>query len=294
MNERKLRIFYEVATRLSMTEAANNLYVTQPAISQAIKELEIEFGVNFFDRIGKKIFLTYEGEIFLRYVRRILNLYNESLQTIKDINGLKLGRLKIGASTTIGIYILTDIIGKFSKKYKNIDISINIENTKVIAEMILDNKIDFGFVEGPVYSDEIVIEDFCSDELVFIASPQHPWAKENTINIENIRSQKIIMREKGSGTREVVENALKSNNIQYSIALELGSTEAIKKAVIAGLGISCLSKRAVIEEVRNYKLSIINIEHLKIVRSLNLIYHRDKYMNNLFKTFIQFAKKEIN
>jgi DNA-binding transcriptional LysR family regulator len=118
MNERQLRIFYEVANRLNMTEAAEFLYISQPAISQTIKELEIEYGVKFFDRIGRKLYLTGEGQTFFKYVRRILNLYDECSKSIKNVKDLNAGQLRIGASTTIGIYILTDIIGKFHRSLK--------------------------------------------------------------------------------------------------------------------------------------------------------------------------------
>ncbi|MDK2919414.1 MAG: hypothetical protein PWQ37_2147 [Candidatus Petromonas sp.] len=292
MNERKLRIFYEVAVKLNMTEVAKKLYISQPAVSQTIKEIEEEFGVKFFDRIGRKLYLTYEGKVFLNYVRRILNLYDECSKTIKDIKGLKKGKLKIGASTTIGIYILTDIIGKFTKKHKEVDTSITIENTKIITDMILENKIDFAFVEGPVYSDEIIVEKFCNDELVFITPPDHPWSKLKSIDMKKIAEEKIIMREQGSGTREIVENVLNTNGIHYKVDFELGNIEAIKKAVEAGLGISCISKRCIKKEVEDGRLAVIRLKRIRIIRKLNLIYHKDKYLSNLFNEFINFAKKE--
>lgn len=293
MNERKLRIFYEVAEKLNMTEVANKLYISQPAVSQTIQELENDLGVNLFDRINRRLYLTNEGEVFLNYVRRILNLYDDSIRTLKDINNLQSGNLKIGASTTIGIYILPHIIGSFTKKYRGIDISIGIENTKLISNMILENMIDFAFVEGPVYNEEIVKEDFCSDELIIITSSEHPWAKKKVISAEDLCKERIIMREKGSGTREVFESYMTANNINYEIAFELGNTEAIKKAVEAGLGVSCISKRCVIEEVKSNRISIVKLREFDIKRRLLLIYHKDKFLSRLFKTFILFAREKI-
>ena len=293
MNERQLRIFYEVATKLSMTESANALFVTQPAISQTIKELEKEYCVKFFDRIGKKLYLTSDGETFLQYVRRILNLYDECNKTIKNSKDLKSGQLKIGASTTIGIYILTDIIGKYTKLHKGIDVSIIIENTQNISNLILENKIDFAFVEGPVHSDEIVVKEFCDDELVIITSPEHHWASLKEIDIKEIEQEKIIMREQGSGTREIFEKLLISQNINLKSSLELGNTEAIKKAVEAGLGISCISKRAVQRENEYGKLAIVDLNGIKITRKLNLIFHKDKNISNLFSSFIEYCKQEV-
>ncbi|KEI83498.1 LysR family transcriptional regulator [Clostridium botulinum] len=293
MNERKLRIFYEVAEKLNMTEVAEKLYISQPAVSQTILELENELGVKLFDRINRRLYLTNEGELFLNYVRRILNMHDDAIRSLKDINSLKTGKLKIGASTTIGIYILPDIIGKFTKQYKGIDTSIAIENTKLISDMILDNSIDFAFVEGPVYNEEIIKENFCDDELVFITSPEHPWSNKDEISINEVDREKIIMREIGSGTREVFESYMTANNVNYNIAFELGNTEAIKKAVEAGLGVSCISKRCIKNEINNNTLSWTKLKEFEIKRKLILIYHKDKFLSTLLKTFIKFALKNV-
>lgn len=276
-----------------MTESASNLFMTQPAVSQAIKDLENEFGLNFFDRIGKKLYLTHDGETLFSYARRILNLYDECQKEIKSVKDLKAGQLKIGASTTIGIYILTGIIGKYTKINEGIDVSIIIENTKNISNLILDNKIDFAFVEGPVYSNEILVEEFCDDELIIIASVEHQFASQNEIDIKDLEKEKIIMREKGSGTREIFENLLLTNNVKLQKILELGNTEAIKKAVEAGLGISCLSKRAVQREIEHKKLAVINLKDIEITRKLNLIYHKDKNLSDLHKSFFNYCRQVI-
>lgn len=291
MNDRKLRIFYEVAKHLNMSEVAQNLYISQPAISQAIHEIENELQVKLFDRIGKRLYLTNEGKIFLQYTRRVLNIYEEAIKSMREINNLEKGRLDIGASTTIGIYILPDIIGKFKKLYSGIDISIYIENTHNICELILENKIDIAFVEGPVYSDEFIVEKFCDDELVFICSKEHPWCEKSFVSFKDIEKESFIMRENGSGTREVVENFFIRNNKGYNISFELGNTEAIKKAVEAGLGMSCISKRCISKE--NNKLSCLRIRDKNINRELSLIYHKDKYISKLIEAFIDFTFEEV-
>ncbi|WP_373898648.1 selenium metabolism-associated LysR family transcriptional regulator [Haloimpatiens sp. FM7315] len=293
MNERKLRIFYEVSKELNMTKVAEKLYVSQPSISQAINDLERELDVKLFERIGKKIYLTYYGEVLLKYVRRILNIYDEASRVMKDINSLKGGKLIIGASTTIGIYIMPDVIGKFSKKYPDIDISIIVENTENIVKLIEENKLDIAFVEGPVHSDEIRLEKFCEDELVFITNSDHPWTRDKKIVKEDILKEKIIIREKGSGTREVFVDALKKRDIDFKIFMELGHTEAIKKAVEAGIGVSCISKRCVKDEVNYGKLVVAKIDDLRIIRNLYLIDHKDKYISKLIRTFVNFAKEYI-
>ena len=201
MNFRKLKIFYETALCLNMTKVAKDMYISQPSISQSIHELENEVGVKLFDRIGKKLFLTREGELFLNYTRRILNLYDEGMKTLNDYAHNSKGKIIIGASTTIGIYILPDIIKSFSDKYKDIEISIIIENTTNIKNLILQNKVDFAYLEGEVKSREINIEKIWEDELVFICGNDHKWKNINVIKADDLSSEKLIMREYGSGSQ---------------------------------------------------------------------------------------------
>ena len=293
MNDRSLRIFHEVAKSLNMTVVAQKMFISQSAVSQTIHDMESELGIKLFSRIGKKLYLTGEGEIWLNYVRRMLNVYNEGLMAIDGMKKLQSGRLKIGASTTIGIYVMPQIFGKFMKLFTGIDFSTTIENTKIIIENIINNKIDFGFVEGPVSLDEIVIEDFCEDELVLIVAPAHAWARLGNIDSQEIFNEKFIMREMGSGTREVFENILNANQIQFKIAFELGNTEAIKKAVEAGLGVSCISRRCIYNEVESGKLCIVNIRGVVFRRKFNLVFHKDKYLTYLHKKFIDFASNEV-
>jgi len=293
MNERRLRVFHEVAMRLNMTEAANSLFISQPAISQTIRELEDDFGVKLFDRIGKKLFLTYEGDIFLTFVRRILNLYDDCSKTMRDLGQLTKGKLRIGASTTIGIYVLPDIIGKFSQIHPDMEISIAIENTKIISEMILQNKIDFAFVEGPVKSEEIIDADFANDEMFFITPPDHPWAKFREVDIHEVEKTKIIMREKGSGTRNELENLFRDQEVNYQIDFEMGNTEAIKKAVEAGLGVSCVSGRCIQREAQEGRLAVVRLRGIRIMREFRLIYHRDKFLSRLFNLFIDFSRHQM-
>ncbi len=294
MNERKLVIFREVALHLNMTEVANKLYMSQPAVSQTIQELEAEVGVKLFDRIGRRLHLTLAGEIFLTYVRKTLNTYAEGLRAISEINQAKTGRLRIGASTTIGIYVLPEIIGRFLKVYPAVDVAIDIENTKYIVERILYNTIDFAFVEGSLDSEEVIVDDFCQDELVLITHPDHPRARYALMDLKELQREKLIVRERGSGTREVFEKVLQTENVDCKIAFELGNTEAIKKAVEAGLGVACISERCVTREAELGKLAVLRFKGLSLRRSLNLIYHRDKYLSPLFRAFIDFARREVS
>ena len=294
MNFRKLKIFYETAQHLNMTKVAKEMYISQPSISQSINELESELGVKLFDRIGKKLYLTHEGEVFLNYTRRILNLYDESVKIIRDINLNEKGKLVIGASTTIGIYILPEIIKEFSSKFKDIEISLIIENTKNIEKLILENKVDFAFVEGDIHSEEIIKEVIWKDELVFICGEENALKNYKQVYVNEIANEKLIMREEGSGTREHTELFFKKNKIKFSTFLELGSTEAIKKTVEANLGISCLSYIVVKDKIKNNELYMFRLNEGKIERDLFLILHSDKFISNNMKAFIEYSKKHIS
>lgn len=296
MNFRKLKIFYETATELNMTKVGKKLYISQPSISQAIHEIEAEIGVKLFDRIGKKLFLTHEGTIYLSYVRRILNIYEEGIKTVSGIVNNEKGKIRIGASTTIGIYILPDIIKEFLSEHQGIEISLSVENTINIEKMILENEIDFAYIEGKSCFEEIIKEEIWEDELIFICSPEHNWNKKDVLKRgilkkEDIANEKFIMREPGSGTREVVESFLESNNINYNIFMELGNTEAIKRSVEANLGISCLSIRTVYEKIQSGDLMGFKVKDMEIRRKLSLIYHKDKFLSNNMKSFIQYSNQ---
>lgn len=293
MNFRKLKIFYETAQHLNMTKVAKEMYISQPSISQSINELESELDVKLFDRIGKKLYLTHEGESFLNYTRRILNLYDEGVKTIRDINLNAKGKIVIGASTTIGIYILPEIIKGFSNKFKDIEISLIIENTKNIEKLILENKVDFAFVEGDIRSEEILKEVVWKDELVFICGEENNLKSYKEVSGKVLEEQKLIMREEGSGTREHTELFLRKNKIKFNAFLELGSTEAIKKIVEANLGVGCLSYRVVEDKVKSKELYIFRLKEGKIERDLLLICHNDKFISNNMKAFIEYSKRYI-
>lgn len=286
MNFRKLNIFYETASSLNMTEVARKLYISQPSVSQAIKELENELGITLFDRIGKKIYLTHEGNIYLKYVKRILNLYDEATVILENTQNNIQGKIIVGASTTIGAYVLPNIIKSFLTRNKGVDISIVIENTSIIEKLLLDNKVDIAFVEGNVYAKEILVQELWEDKLIFIKSTSN----------ENLKYSKgdklpIIMREEGSGTRELVESNLKINQIEYNISMELGNTEAILNVVEVGLGIACVPYRCAYQKIKEGRFNEIKIPGVgEIKRNLKFICHQDKFLSNTMKAFLDEAK----
>ncbi|MDM0468457.1 LysR family transcriptional regulator [Clostridium perfringens] len=290
MNFRKLKIFFETAKCLNMTKVAKSMYISQPSISQAIAELESDLDVKLFDRIGKRLYLTHEGEVYFEYSRRILNLYEEANSTIISSKEGQKGKIVIGASTTIGIYMLPELIKEFNELHKNIEISLIIENTQLIEELIIENKVDIALVEGYVKSDELEILDVGKDELIFIANPNNPIFLKEKITLKDLEDEKFIMREPGSGTREIVENYLINKGCNYNVYMELGNTEAIVRIVETGLGIACVSCKSIDERIKKGLIREIKIEDVKISRDLYLIYHKDKFISKNLEIFIDKIK----
>ena len=291
MNVRHLEIFVKVAKTKSMSETARQLYMTQPAISQTISELENELNTKLFDRIKQKLVLTDAGDVLYAYSRKVLSLLDEAKVTIDNLNHLKEGKLHIGASTTIGIYLLPKIISSFKKKYERIDVHFTINNTKVIEDMVTSHLFDVGIVEGEIHSDDLHSIELLHDELYLVCSSKHDWVKAKniqTIELTDVIKEPIILREKGSGTREIVEREFLKQNVPLKSSHELNNTEAIKKAVEENIGVAFISKIAVEEELKTGQLKKINVNNCKFTRSFNLIYHKDKYQSPLFKAFLTF------
>ena len=287
MNIRKLEIFYRTAKCLNMSQVAKDMYISQPSISQCISEIESEVDAKLFDRIGKKLYLTHEGQIFYEYTRRILNIYEEGINVIRSSKSNK-GKLVIGASTTIGTYIMPYIIHKFNQKEKDIEISMIIDNKQNIEELILNNKVDIAFIEGTVNSKEIILKDIWTDELVFISSINHEWNGKKYLDIEDLKNNKFIIREDGSGTRQRFEGFLENKDIKFNSYIELSNLEAILNYVKLNIGVSCVPYMSVLSEENSKSINVYRIKDHKINRSLYSAIHKDKYISKPIECFMKF------
>jgi DNA-binding transcriptional LysR family regulator len=296
MNLRQLELFNMVAETSSVSETARNMYMTQPAVSQTILDMENDLQVRLFERMNRKMRLTYAGEVMFQYSKRILQLIEEAESHIQDIANTRVGRLRMGASTTIGIYLLPHILGDFQKLHSAIHSYFTIDNTAVIEEMILDNTIDIALVEGPVHSDSIAVDHLIDDELYLICSPQHQWVKEGRSIIEpdELRGEALILREKGSGTREVIEQAFNRHSIFYEPSHVINNTEAIKRAVMADIGIAFVSRVAVKDEIKDGRLMRMFLAGVQFSREFRIIYHKHKYQSPLLDTFIRFVHEYMD
>ena len=287
MNIRKLNIFYKTAKYLNMSKVAKEMYISQPSISQCISELEEEIGTKLFDRIGKKLYLTHEGKIFYDCTRRILNIYEEGLDTINSSKATS-GKVIVGVSTTIGIYIMPYIIKKFNEKEKDIEISLIIDNKYNIESLILNNKVDVGFIEGKAESSEIILKDIWKDELVFISAIDHEWNERKYLTKKDLVNNKFIIEK--DGIRERFEDFLEDNNIEFDSYTELSSLEAIINYVKLNIAVSCVPYISVLLEEKSKLLNVYRLKDYTIKRSLYSAIHKDKYISKPIKYFMDFCE----
>ncbi len=270
----RLVVFRAVARQRSFRKAAEELYLTQPAVSLQIKALEEDLGVQLFDRSGSQIQLTREGQILQGYADRSAELLASAAQEIASAAGEHAGRLALGASTTIAQYVLPKVLGELRKSYPLIAPTLISGNTEDIVQLLEEQKIDVGCIEGPARSREIFVEPFLLDELVMIVPAAHEWAERGQVQLKDIPAVPLLMRERGSGTRDVVERELERHGLKrraLQVVMELDSTEAIKSAVEAGLGVGFVSRWALAKDSRlGASVKVIDVAGLKIRRDFFL------------------------
>lgn len=286
---RQIQVFVSIAKLENMTIASEALALSQSACSMALSNLEAQLNTALFDRHGKKLILNDQGRALLTKAEHILSQVNELEMSVmhsskEDIRG----NLVLGASSTIGNYLLPTLIGDFITKNKNTKISLSVSNTEKIIDDILNFKIDMGLIEGHCYHPDIEVIPWQRDELIIIAPSKHKLAHKKNISLKEIKNENWIFRETGSGTREVTDKLLEGNIKPF---LELGNTEAIKQAVISGLGISCVSKLTVLNALMTKQLVQLDIKNINLVRMLAFVIHREKYQTQALKCFMNLLIK---
>lgn len=270
----RLVVFRRVAEELSFRKAAEELYLTQPAVSLQIKALEEEMGVQLFDRTGNRIVLTAAGRVLLGYAEQAGELLLEAEREIALVNGIHAGSVALGASTTIAQYVLPRLLSEFCRQHPRIHPTLISGNTEKIVDAVEKQRIAMGLIEGPAQNRHVKTEPFMRDELVAIAPVAHVWSGRGAVPCEEVCSAPLVMRERGSGTRRVVEMAMERRGIKRSslrIAMELDSTEAIKSAVEAGLGVGFVSRSAIASDLRlDRSIKVLAVEGLKMERDFLL------------------------
>lgn len=287
MDFTNLKTFLSVLNNRSFTKASRQLLLTQPAVSIQIKSLEEELGVKLFELSGKKVIPTEAGRILEYYARQIFSILREMNEALDEIKGLKRGTIRIGASTTVGFYILPVIISKFKSKYPGIRIDLMICNTAKIEDEIINDEIDIGIVGGHITKKALQIKDFIEDSIILVVNPLHPWAKRKRVLPRELRGESFLVREKGSATRETTERALTKIGIKLNIGMEMPGPEAIKRGVIAGIGPAFISQFAVKDELKNRSLVHINVSGVNIKRNFLIIHKRKKYFSPALNAFVE-------
>ncbi len=288
---RQIESFLAVIRHGSFTRAAQELYLTQPAISAQIKQLEQTLGMRLLDRTGKRAVATEAGSVLAQRAERILAQVHQVREDLNDLKGLRRGQLHIGASTTPGVYLLPQVIAQFRKLYPAIQLNLTIDNTLLIEQQIARDELDLGFVGGILTRDEMAIEPFVEDELVAIASPDHPLARERDVCIGTVVREEFVAREAGSATWQCVEAWLKTLRAELNVVLRLDSPEAVKKAVAAGLGISILSRCAVAWEAEAGLLAILKVRGFSLKRQLQIVRHKDRSLSEAAAAFASLARR---
>ena len=274
-----------MATAGQATRAGEMLLLSQAAVSMAVAELENLTGGPLFERLGRRLLLNERGRLLLPEAQEILRRAGAIEKALKESAEEPAGVLNIGASTTIGNYLLPSILGEFVRMYPLARTMLHVGNTRQVEAAVESAELDIGLIEGSSRSQKIDRVLWKKDELFVIAGPRHPWAKERRVTAGMLARAEWIMREKGSGTREVFEKAMARKTGGFNVVLELGHTEAIKKAVEAGLGVSCLSRLAVQREIDNNWLVAVDTP-LDLRRTLMLLCRKNDYRTKLFKTFL--------
>ena len=288
MNLRHFRIFLTVCEAGTMTRAAEIVYMTQPSVSQVIAELETEYGVRLFERLNHRLRLTAAGEHLRSYANHIVNLSEQVKNELADLAAQ--GSIRIGASLTIGAHLLPGIIKAYREELPEVEIFSQVDNTSVIEKLILDDRLDLGLVEGPVYSPHIREEMLCEDELIIICGPDHPFWDEGVVEINRLAGESFIIREPGSGTRDIFERVMSNAGTNWKITGIYNNTEAIKQAVRENLGLAVVPKIAIKEEVERGLIRAIEVRGLNLKRNFNLVYHRQKFFTIAMQKFTQVCK----
>lgn len=286
----RLKVFQTVALRLNFTKAAEELFITQPAVSKHIRELEQQFKTTLFDRVGSRIKLTSSGDTLLHYTNQLFQVYNNLEFEMNTLSSVNSGQLRIGASTTIAQYVLPQVLAAFHKKYPDIHISLVNQNTEGIEKLLINRSIDIGIVEGQSRSTSIKYAEFLKDEIVLVCSARNTFLKKDPITTKALASLPILLREPGSGSLEVISFALKAAGLSLedlNVEMQLAGTESIKSYLVNSECFAFLSIHAILDELKNNDLRIVDVKGLNIQRYFYFIqsHGEAESISNLFMRF---------
>ncbi len=295
MADRRLQVFHAVARQLSFTKAAEVLFMTQPAVTFQIKQLEEHFNTRLFDRGHGRISLTPAGELVLAYAEKILGLSGEMDVRLAEMTGEVGGSLLVGASTTIAEFLLPRILGEFKSKYPNVRPRLIVANSESIETRVAEHTIDIGFIESPSHQPNLQTEVCCEDELQVICNPKFPLARLKEVAPQHLVDHPFVSREPGSGTREFTEVYLRKHGVDIDHmmpVMELGSPVALLEVVETGLGYAIASRTSVMKSLRLGDLVSIPLKP-RLTRKLSMVYPKEKFRSRLVTAFVDFATEKL-
>jgi len=296
MADRRLQVFHAVAKHLSFTKAAEALFMTKPAVTSQIRQLEEHFGTRLFDRAQGGILLTDAGTIAFAYADRLLALSAELDTRLKELDGQVAGPLLIGASTTIAEFLLPQILGEFKARHPAIVPRLFVANSEAVQGRTADRSLDLGFIEGDSHLPSLVTDFCCEDELRVTCAPSHPLARLQCVTPESLTQHAYASREMGSGTREVIDHYLQKAGVapdMLQVVMELGSPEALKGLVATGVAFAIMSRVTVVQQIRLGDLVQVPLAP-RLIRNLTVVYPKERFQSRLVNGFVQFAKERLN
>lgn len=289
INIHLLKIFHTVARSGSFSRAASELAISQPSVSIQVGELERQFGVELFEPAGKSVRLTEAGRICFDYAGRILALIDEAQRAMDEVKGLRRGRLLVGATQTPGTYMLPGLLGRLKAEYPRLEVALRIDDPRKIQEMVLRHEVDLAVTGWRIALPDLEAIPIAADELVLVTAPAHRFASLPEAAVGDLSGEAFIMRERGSGSREILDDALHRAGVYITPTLELESVDAVKQAVAANLGVSMLSRYAIDLEVASGRLRVVPVRGFRVERTIWLVRHRDRQLPWAAQAFIALA-----
>lgn len=292
MADRRLQVFHTVARLMSFTKAAESLHMTQPAVTFQVRQLEEHFNTRLFDRTHNRISLTEIGARVFEYADQIFDLYTRMENSVRELTGDVSGAIIIGASTTIAEYMLPALLGDFKARYPEVEIQLKVSNSDGIVAMVESNAIDLGVVESQVTNKNLVVEHCSEDHLVAILPPGHALSGRKSLTFAELLEYPFICREEGSGTREVINDylgCLEPDSVQMRVAMELGSPEAVKGAVEAGMGVSVMSGTTIQKELKLGTLIAVAMDP-PLTRPFSFVHQKQKFRIRVMEELLEFAR----
>ncbi|ALQ49901.1 LysR family transcriptional regulator [Nitrosomonas ureae] len=288
---RQLKVFESVARHLSYSRAADELHLTQPAVSMQIKQLEDNIGLPLLEQLGKRIYLTEAGRELYQYSRSIAQQLSDMEVALDELKGMERGKLNISVVTTAN-YFAPHLLAKFCQRYRGVTVSLNVSNREAVLKQLADNLIDLAIMGQPPENLDIDSESFMENPLVVVAPSDHPLCKERFIPVKRLAKEIFLVRESGSGTRSAMERFFAAHKVAINKGMETDTTEAIKQAVQAGMGLGIMSLHTVELELETNRLKILNVQGFPIVRYWYVVNRKNKRLSSVANAFREFLLKE--